>query len=94
MRHSGGVTLGAQASPDTLLHLHGNSCMHGSLTVESESSNPPAPDAGRQARLYVKDGKLVIQWNRSGTVLYTTIALDGAGPYPAAPVVVTDTVAP
>ena len=46
MRHSGGVSLGAQATPDTLLHLHGNASAHGSLTVESESANPPAPDAG------------------------------------------------
>ena len=45
MRHSGGVSLGAQANPDTLLHLHGNASSHGSLTIESESSNPPAPNA-------------------------------------------------
>jgi hypothetical protein len=68
--------------------------MHGSVTVESESSNPPAPDSGRQARLYVKGGKLVIQWNRNGTVLYTSIALDSPGPYPVAPAVITDAVAP
>lgn len=94
MRHSGGVSLGAQATPDTLLHLHGNPSVHGSLTVDSESSNPPAPDADAQARLYVKGGKLVVQWNRGGTPLYTTIALDSPGPYPVSPVVTTDTVAP
>jgi hyaluronoglucosaminidase len=94
MRHSGGVALGTQAGPQTLLHLRGNSCMHGSVTVESESSNPPAPDSGRQARLYVKGGKLVIQWNRNGTVLYTSIALDSPGPYPVAPAVITDAAAP
>ena len=94
MRHSGGVSLGAQATPDTLLHLHGNARAHGSLTVESESSNPPDPASGSQARLYVKDGKLVIQWNRNGTTLYTTIRLDSPGPYPASPAVTTDTVAP
>ena len=94
MRHSGGVTLGAQAPPDTVLHLHGNASVHGSLTVESESANPSAPTPGTQARLYVKGGKLVIQWNKSGAVLYTTIPLDSAGPYPARPVVTTDTVAP
>jgi hypothetical protein len=94
MRHSGGVSLGAQATPDTLLHLHGNASTHGSLTVESESSNPPAPDSDAQARLYVKGGKLVVQWNRGGTVLYTTIALDSSGPYPVSPAVTTDTVAP
>jgi hypothetical protein len=94
MRHSGGVSLGAQATPDTLLHMHGNASAHGSLTVESESTNPPAPAAGSQARLYVKGSKLVIQWNKGGTVLYTTIPLDSAGPYPVAPAVTTDTVAP
>jgi hypothetical protein len=36
----------------------------------------------------------VIQWNRSGTVLYTTIPLATAGPYPVSPAVQTDTVAP
>jgi hypothetical protein len=93
MRHSGGVSLGAQATPETLLHLRGNASVHGSLTVESESANPPAP-AGTQARLYVKAGKLVIQWNRGGTVLYTIIALDSPGPYPAQTAVTTDTAAP
>ncbi len=94
MRHCGGVSLGAQATPDTLLHLHGNARMHGSLTVESESSDPPAPTADVQARLYVKGSKLVIQWNKAGTVLYTTIPLDSAGPYPVSPAVTTDTAAP
>jgi hypothetical protein len=94
MRHCGGVSLGAQATPDTLLHLHGNARMHGSVTVEAESSDPPAPAAGAQARLYVKGGKLVVQWNKGGTVLYTTIPLDSAGPYPVIPAVTTDTAAP
>ena len=26
----------------------------------------------------------MIQWNKGGTVLYTTIPLDSAGPYPVA----------
>jgi hypothetical protein len=94
MRHSGGVSLGAQADPDTLLHLHGNASVHGSLTVESESANPPAPAVGTQARLYVKAGKLVIQWNSGGTVLYTTIPLDSQGPYPVSPEVTTDMTPP
>jgi hypothetical protein len=94
MRHSGSVSLGAQATPDTLLHLRGNASAHGSLTVEAEAAHPPAPAPGTQARIYVKDAKLVIQWNRSGTVLYTTIPLATAGPYPVSPAVQTDTVAP
>ena len=94
MRHSGGVSLGAQATPDTVLHLRGNESAHGSVTVEAESTHPQAPAPGAQARIYVKDAKLVIQWNRSGTVLYTTIPLDTAGPYPVTPGVTTDVVAP
>jgi hypothetical protein len=94
MRHSGGVSLGAQATPETVLHLRGNASVHGSLTVDSEPANAPAPAAGTQARLYVKAGKLVIQWNRGGTVLYTTIPLDSPGPYPVSPAVTTDTAAP
>jgi hypothetical protein len=94
MRHSGGVGLGAQATPDTLLHLRGNASVHGSLTVESESKDPPAPRAGAQARLYVKGSKLVIQWNDGNGVLYTTIPLDTPGPYPAHPEVTTDRAAP
>jgi hypothetical protein len=94
MRHSGGVSLGAQATPDTLLHLRGNANAHGSLTLESESADPPAPAAGAQARLYIKGSKLVIQWNDGGTVLYTTVPLDSSGPYPAVATVTTDTTPP
>jgi hypothetical protein len=65
-----------------------------SVVLAAESANPPAPAAGEQARLYVKDSKLVIQWNDTGTVLYTTIPLDSAGPYPVSPAMTTDTVAP
>ena len=93
MRHSGGVSLGAQATPDTLLHLRGNASVHGSLTVEAESTEPAGARGRAQARLYVKDGKLVLQWNDGGPSLYTTIPLDSAGPYPAR-LVTTDTVAP
>jgi hypothetical protein len=64
-----------------------------SILVEAASADPPAPP-DQQARLYVKDGKLVIQWNKEGTVLYTSIPIDGAGPYPAVQVVTTDTTPP
>ena len=64
-----------------------------SLSLAAQPANPPAPVAG-QARLYVKGGKLVIQWNKGGTVLYTTVKIDSAGPYPAVATVTTDTAAP
>ena len=47
-----------------------------------------------QARLYVKDGKLVVQWDNGVRTLYTTIPLATPGPYPVSFKVTTDTVAP
>ncbi len=65
-----------------------------SVLVEATTADPPAPAPNQEARLYVKDSKLVVQWNKDGTVLYTTIPLDTNGPYPAVPLVTTDTAAP
>jgi hypothetical protein len=65
-----------------------------SLMVEATTQDPPAPAPNQEARIYVKDGKLVVQWNNDGTVLYTTIPLDTNGPYPAVPLITTDTAAP
>jgi hypothetical protein len=57
-------------------------------------SDLPVPATARQARLYVKAGKLVVQWNDGGNVLYTTIPLNSAGPYPVSPTVTTDATPP
>jgi len=94
MRHSGGVNLGSQATPDSILHLRGNPIFHGSVTLDQESGDPPAPAPGAQARLYVKGGKLVVQWNDGSNTLFTTIPLNAPGPYPVSTQVTTDTVAP
>jgi hypothetical protein len=94
MRHSGGVNLGSQATPETLLHLRGNPVFHGSLTVDQESADPEPPAASSQARLYVKNSRLVVQWNDGTRTLYTTIPLATPGPYPVSCQVTTDTVAP
>jgi hypothetical protein len=94
MRHSGGVSIGAQYTPETVLHLRGNPSLHGSLTLEQESAEPPAPAPGRQARLYVKNGRLVVQWHDGARILYTTIPLAPPGPYPVSSHVTTDTVPP
>jgi hypothetical protein len=94
MRHSGGINLGSQATPDSLLHLRGNPSFHGSITLNEETRDPAPPTASDQARLYIKNGKLVIQWNDGGGALYTTIRLDSSGPYPALPAIVTSRAAP
>ena len=48
------------------------------VLLDAQETTPPDPEDG-QARLYVKGGKLVIQSNNDGRVLYTTIRLDRAG---------------
>jgi hypothetical protein len=94
MCHSGGVGIGSQAAPETILHLRGNASSHGSLTVDQETGDPAPPAPSGQARLYVKNGRLVVQWNDAGTTLYTTVPLATPGPYPVSCEVTTDTVAP
>ena len=94
MRHSGGVNIGSQATPASILHLRGNASYHGSLTVDQESTDAPAPTARQQARLYVKNGKLVVQWHDGGKTLFTTIPLEPSGPYPVTVPVTTDTTPP
>ena len=94
MRHSGGINIGSQATPDTVLHVRGNASSHGSVTLDETAADPAAPAAGERARLYVKNGKLVVQWNDGSNTLYTTIPLDAGGPYPVSTPVTTDTVAP
>jgi hypothetical protein len=94
MRHAGGVGIGSQTAPETILHLRGNASFHGSLTLDQEAGHPNPPTPSGQARLYVKNGRLVVQWNDAGTTLYTTIPLATPGPYPVSCEVTTDTVAP
>ena len=94
MRHSGGVNIGSQATPATALHVRGNASYHGSLTVDQETSDPAAPTERQQARLYVKNGKLVVQWNDGSNTLFTTIPLEASGPYPVTVAVTTDTTPP
>jgi hypothetical protein len=94
MRHSGAVGIGSQAAPDTVLHLRGTPSAHGSMTIDRESGDPAPPAASSQARLYVKNGRLVVQWNDGTRTLYTTIPLATPGPYPVSCEVTTDTVAP
>jgi hypothetical protein len=66
---------------------------HNSLTLSSRTPGVTPPLAGA-ARLYVKDGKLVIQYNDGLRVLYTTIPMNSGGPYPAIATATTDTTPP
>ena len=96
MRHAGPVYLGASTvAPVTLLHIGAASAsFHGSITLDEETTDAAQPTADNQARIYVKNNKLVVQWNLAGTTVYTTVPLNTAGPYPVNPVWTTDVAAP
>ena len=66
---------------------------HNSLTLSQRTPGVTPPMTGA-VRLYVKDGKLVLQYNDGLRVLYTTIPLNSGGPYPAVTPVTTDTTPP
>jgi hyaluronidase-like protein HylP len=84
---AGGVLIGSDASlyrsAPSVLATDGTvkaTVLQGDgVLLDVQATNPPAPIAGEQARLYVRAGKLVIQWNKDGTVLYTVIRLDRGG---------------
>jgi hypothetical protein len=63
------------------------------LAAAADGDAPPASISGH-ARIYVKNGKLVVQWNDGSGTLYTTIPLDTRGAYPVATAVTTDSAAP
>ena len=74
--------------------MRGNASAHGSLTLDEAADDPAGPGAGQRARLYVKNGKLVVQWNDGSKTLFTTIPLEASGPYPVTVPVTTDTTPP
>lgn len=49
------------------------------LTLRKQSTNPSAPTQDADGNLYIKDGKLVIQYDDGGTVRYKVLDLTGTG---------------
>lgn len=98
MYHRGSIALGgggaAAVAATSLLHLRDNALDHTSITIDEVAADGPLPTLDNQARVYVKNNKLVIQWNAGGANLWTSIVLNPPGPYPVAGAWVTDVVAP
>ena len=44
-----------------------------------EEATPSAPTADEEAKIYVKNNKLIIVWNDGGTVRYKYLDLTGTG---------------
>lgn len=66
-------------TPDSV-HIAGGSNLSlagGNITINEAASNPAAPTADNQARMYVKTDKLVVQWKEGTTVRYRYMRLNG-----------------
>jgi hypothetical protein len=68
----GNLGLGNTA-PDTKLHVDG------AITLEDDTATPAVPDSAAECRLYMKDDKLIIQYNDGGTARYKYLDLTGTG---------------
>jgi len=97
MHHRGSIQLGGPNAPTqatSLLHLSDNALDHTSITLDEIAADGPLPTLDNQARIYIKNNKLVIQWNLGGASLWSSMVLNPAGPYPVAGAWVQDIVAP
>jgi hypothetical protein len=99
---AGGLLFGSDSpiyrSAPQMLTLRGGlemrtALVHMNVTLSAKAANPAPPQPG-SARVYVKDAKLVVQWTDGIQTLYTTVELNGPGPYPVAPRVTTDVTPP
>lgn len=79
MRHAGAGRFGANAAPDTVLHVGHNASTRGAITFEEDTTTPASPTSGTQMRVYMKADKFVIQFNNAGTVRYKYLDLTGTG---------------
>jgi len=57
---------------------HDESGHHEVVTIDEQSSTPSTPTAGTEANLYMKDDKLILQFDHSGTVKYFYLNLTAA----------------
>ena len=57
--------------PDTQLHVDGV------ITLDEQASTPANPTADTQARIYVKDDKLIVQWLDGSQIRYKYLPLAG-----------------
>jgi len=71
----GNVSVG-NVTPATTLHVGSiSACM----TLDANTGTPPTPDASSQGRIYMKGGKLVIQYNDAGTIRYKYLNMIATG---------------
>ncbi|HEB28089.1 MAG TPA: hypothetical protein ENI05_09995 [Porticoccus sp.] len=62
-------------SPTSALHIGTGSGSAAAITIDEESATPANPTADVQLRVYMKADKLIIQFNKAGTIHYFTIDL-------------------
>ena len=75
---SGGRVGVGVSNPETTLHLAGNAGI--TLNIRNNTDpTPTTPTASSEARIYVRQHYLVIQYNDGGTVRYKSLPLSGTG---------------
>lgn len=77
---SGNVGIGT-TNPTAQLHLGAQLGVADSATVclDEKDTTPANPADGTQAKIYIKDDKLILQFNDGGTVRYKYLDLTGTG---------------
>lgn len=70
-----------QTAPISQLHLGASLGVadSGTICVDEKDTTPANPAAGTQAKIYMKDDKLILQFNDAGTVRYKYLDLTGTG---------------
>ena len=68
--------VGLGINPSTVLHV---GTVSACMTLEPHQSTPVIPTVSNEARMYVKGGKLVLQYKDSGNVRYKYLDLTGTG---------------
>jgi hypothetical protein len=66
-------------SPPTALSVGLDAANEAALTLAASTSTPPNPSASSEGAIYVKGGKLVLQYNDATTVRYKYLDLTGTG---------------
>ena len=68
--------LGIGSNPDTVLHVGSVSAC---ATFNACIGTPSDPSSSSEGRIYIKGGKLIVQYNDGGTTRYKSLDLTGTG---------------
>ena len=62
-----------------VVEIDGMTYFDSPLTLDEVASTPSSPSSSNQARIYIRNDNLIVQWNDGGTIRYKYMALSGTG---------------